>query len=255
MSFGLSLDFFCGYGIEKRMAVATKPAEQKIDPITQEMLAAGLHFGHRTSKTHPKMKPFISGVRNTMHIIDLEKTKEKLAEMAEQLKKLKAEGKVLLLVGTRVQHRSLVQDMAKACGLPFVTERWIGGTFTNFGTISKRIERLQELERQKTEGEWDKYTKKERLLLEKEIKTLETNFGGIKKLTKIPDAVFVCDPKENALMVREARKKGVVIIAIADTDTNPEEADYFVPANNNAVSSLQYVLGKAQEAWVEIPTL
>jgi small subunit ribosomal protein S2 len=231
------------------MAVIAKPVEQKIDPVVQEMLAAGLHFGHRTSKTHPKMQPFITGVRNTVHIIDLQKAKEKLLEMTEQIKKVKEEGKVLLLVGTRVQQRPLIQAAAQECGLPFVTERWIGGTFTNFGAIAKRIERLKELEREKAEGEWEKYTKKERLLLEEEMRILEANFGGIKELTKVPDAIFVCDLTQNALAVREARKKGVMIFAISDTNTNPEDADYFVPANNDAISSLQYVLDKIKEAW------
>ncbi|MCH7828266.1 30S ribosomal protein S2 [Patescibacteria group bacterium] len=234
------------------MAVVTKPTEQKLDPITQEMMAAGLHFGHKTSKTHPKMRPFITGVRNTVHIIDLEKTKEKLKEVTEYVKKLKEEGKILLLVGTKVQQRSLIQETAKACGLPFVTQRWIGGTFTNFGIISKRIERLKELEEQQASGEWDeKYTKKEQLDLKEEIRTLETRFGGIKELTKVPDAIFICDLKENVSAVREAKKKSIPIIAISDTDTNPEEADYFVPANNDAVSSLKYILDKIQEAWIK----
>ena len=232
------------------MAVAVKPIEQKLDPITQEMMAAGLHFGHKTSKTHPKMKPFITGVRNAVHIIDLEKTKEKLQEVVEYVKRLKEESKVLLLVGTKVQQRSLIKEAAKVCGLPFVTQRWIGGTLTNFGTISKRIERLKELEQQQASGEWDeKYTKKEQLDFKEEIRTLETNFGGIKELTKVPDAMFICDLKENASAVKEAKKKGIPIIAISDTNTNPEEADYFVPANNDAVSSLKYVLDKIQEAF------
>ena len=232
------------------MAVIAKSAEQKVDPIVQEMMAAGLHFGHRTSKTHPKMKPFIAGVRNTVHIIDLEKTKEKLQEVVEYVKKLKEEDKILLLVGTKVQQRSLIKETAKACGLPFVTERWIGGTFTNFNTIAKRIERLKELEQQQASGEWDeKYTKKEQLDFKEEIRILESTFGGIKELTRVPDAIFVCDLKENASAVREAKKMGVTIIAISDTNTNPEEADYFIPANNDAVSSLKYILGKIQEAW------
>ena len=230
------------------MAVIEKPTEQKLDPVIQEMMAAGLHFGHKTSKTHPRMKPFIAGVRNAVHIIDLEKTKEKLQEVLEYVKKLKEEGKILLLVGTKVQQRSLIRDAAKACGLPFVTERWIGGTFTNFGIISKRIERLKELEQQLASGEWDeKYNKKEQLDLKEEIRILEKTFGGIKELTKIPDAIFVCDLKVNVLAVKEAKKVGIPIIAISDTDTNPDEADYFIPANNDAVSSLKYILDKIQE--------
>ena len=173
-----------------------------------------------------------------------------MQSVLDYVKKLKEEGKILLLVWTKVQQRSLVRETAKACGLPFVTERWIGGTFTNFGTISKRIERLKELEEQLTSGEWDeKYTKKEQLDLKEEIRILEKTFGGIKELTKVPDAIFVCDLKENASAVREAKNKGVPIIAISDTDTNPDEADYFIPANNDAVSSIKYILDKIQEAW------
>ena len=232
------------------MAVIAKPQEEKGDPIIQEMMEAGLHFGHRTSKTHPKMKPFITGVRNTVHIIDLEKTKEKLDKTVEYIGKLKEEGKTLLFVGTRVQQQSLVQEIAKACSMPFVTERWIGGTFTNFNTIFKRIERLKELEGQQASGEWDeKYNKKEQLNLKEEISNLEATFGGIKELTKVPDALFVCDLVVNAAAVREAKKIGIPVIAIADTDTNPEDADYFIPANNDAVSALTYIFNKIQKAW------
>ena len=238
------------------MAVIAKLQEQKIDHVIQEMTAVGLHFGHKTSKTHPKMKPFISGVRNTVHIIDLEKTKEKLQEVVEYIGKLKEEGKTLLLVGTKVQQRSLIQELAKACSLPYVTERWIGGTFTNFNTISKRVERLKELQQQQASGEWDeKYNKKEQLDFKEEILKLEKTFGGIKEMTKVPDAIFICDLEANASAVREAKKMGVVIIAICDTNTNPEDADYFIPANNDAVSALKYIFDRIQEAWVKAPTL
>lgn len=234
------------------MALATKPIEPKVDPITQEMMAVGLHFGHKTSKTHPKMKPYITGVRNTVHIIDLEKTKEKLEETIRYVAKLKEEGKTLLLIGTKIQQAPLVKEAAEACGLPFVTGRWIGGTFTNFNTIAKRIERLKDLEQQRDSGEWDeKYTKKEQQDFREEIAILQGTFGGIKELGKVPDAVFICDLQENRLAAMEAKKMGIPIIAIADTDTNPEGADYFIPANNDAVSSIRYILGKIQEAWTK----
>ncbi|MDA1337167.1 MAG: 30S ribosomal protein S2 [bacterium] len=238
------------------MAVIAKPQEPKTDPIIQKMMEAGLHFGHRTSKTHPKMKPYITGVRNTVHIIDLEKTKVKLDEALEQIQKLKKEGKTILFVGTKVQQQSLVKEMAKACGSPFVTERWIGGTFTNFNTILKRIERLKELEAQQASGEWDeKYTKKEQLNLKEEIIKLEKTFGGVKELTKVPDAIFICDLVVNSAAVREAKKIGIPIIAISDTDTNPTDADYFIPANNDAVSALTYIFDKIKAAWGTAPTL
>lgn len=234
------------------MAVVTRPAEQKTDPVIEEMMKAGLQFGHKTSKTHPKMKPFITGVRNTVHILELEKTKQKLDEMQEYIKALKKEGKVLLMVGTKVQHQGLVQETAKACGLPYVSERWIGGTLTNFETIAKRIERLKELEEQKASGEWEeKYTKKEQQDLGEELESLEATFGGIKELSRLPDAVFLCDLEENQLAVREAQKKNIPIVAIADTNTNPEQADCFVPANDDAVSSVQYILDKVKEAWTQ----
>lgn len=232
------------------MAILTKPIEPKLDPVTQEMLAAGLHFGHKTSKTHPKMKPFIAGVKNAVHIIDLEKTKEKFQEVAEYIKKLKEEGKALLFVGTKVQQRALVKEAAVFLNLPYVVERWIGGTLTNFANISKRVERMKELERQKAEGEWEKYTKKEKMQFQEELGMLEKNFGGIKNLAKIPDAVFIFDLEKNALAQREARKKGIAIIAIADTNINPDEADYFIPANDDAVSSIRYILEKIKEAYV-----
>jgi small subunit ribosomal protein S2 len=237
-------------GIYYGMAILAKPAEPKLDSITQEMMAAGLHFGHKTSRTHPKMKPFITGVRNAVHIIDLEKTKEKLQEVLEYIKKLKAEGKVLLLVGTKVQQRALVKEAAISLNLPYVTERWIGGALTNFANIAKRLERMKELERQKEAGEWGKYTKKERMQLQDELDMLEKNFGGIKNLAKVPDAMFIFDLEENALAQREAKKKGISIIAIADTNTNPDEADYFIPANDDAVSSIRYILEKIKEAYV-----
>jgi len=234
------------------MVIAVKPIEEKQDPLVKEMMEVGLHFGHKTSKTHPKMKPYITGVRNTVHIIDLEKTKQKLEEMASFIQELKKDGKTLLLVGTKVHQRPLIEAAAKACGLPYVTGRWIGGTLTNFKTIVKRIERLKDLKAQLVSGEWaEKYTKKEQQDLKEEIAVLEGTFGGIQELTKTPDAVFVCDLDENRLAVKEAKNIGIPVIAIADTNSNPDEANTFVPANNDATSSVSYIVNKIQEAWMK----
>ena len=218
----------------------------------EEMARAGLYFGHRTSRCHPKMKPYISGVRNTIHIINLEKTAEKLKEALKFIQSLFLENKVLLLVGTKIQLRDLVKDLAKKYNLPYVTERWLGGTITNFDNILKRINYFKDLEKKKAEGELDKYSKKERAKIEKEIQDLRTNFEGIKELNRLPDAIFVLDMNENNLAVKEAKMKGIKVIAIADTNVDPTLADYPIPANDDAISSVKYILDKVSEAIEEV---
>lgn len=237
------------------MAVETNEhVETKTDPVIEEMTKAGLHFGHKTSKTHPKMKPYISGMRNTVHLIDLEKTKEKLGEALEAIAKAKAEGKTLFLVGTKIQIKGLVKETAQALGLPYICERWIGGALTNFEGISKRIQRLLELEKMEESGDLQKYTKKERLSFEQERKGLELKFGGMKTLSKIPDAVFVCDMDENGLAVKEAKKKGITTFAICDTNCDPSLLDFPIPANDDAVSSVAYILKKLREKLENLST-
>lgn len=224
----------------------TKETDFKLD--TEEMARSGLHFGHRTSTIHPKMMPYLYGARNSVHIIDLEKTKEKLAEALKFIQELISENKVLLLVGTKVQVKDMAKDLAKEFGLPYITERWLGGTFTNFEVIKKRVDYYKDLERQKAEGELEKYTKKERANIDQEIKDLETKFGGVKDLEKLPDAVFVLDMKKDFLAVKEAREKGVKVIAISDTNVDPTLVDYPIPANDDTVSSVKYILDKVKEA-------
>jgi len=214
---------------------------------TEEMAKAGLHFGRRTSKANPKMKTYLYGVRNTIHIIDLEKTKEKLVQSLLFIKNLISENKILLLVGTKIQVKELVKDFALACALPYINERWLGGTFTNFGIIKKRIDYFKDLEKKKAEGELEKYTKKERAKIDKILKDSEKKFGGIKDLEKLPDAIFVLDMKKDALAVKEARMKGIKVIGIANTNIDPTLADYPIPANDNAISSVKYILDKAKE--------
>jgi len=218
----------------------------KID--VDEMAKAGLHFGHKTSKVNPKMKPYLYGVRNAVHIIDLEKTKEKFEEALRFIQKLLSENKTLLLVGTKIQVKDLVKEVAKECGLPYVSERWLGGTFTNFETILKRIEYFKNLEKKKTGGELAKYTKKERAKFNQELEDLEIKFGGIKDITKLPDAVFVSDMKKDAIAVKEAREKGIKIIGVSDTDCDPTLADYPIPANNDGIASIKYILEKVKDA-------
>ena len=231
------------------MVTIAKPIEPKVDPVTQAMTLAGLQFGHKTSKTHPKMKPYIVGVRNTVHMFDLAKTKEKLQKALEYIQSLRAEGKILLLVGTKIQIKNLVKETAAACGLPYVSDRWIGGAFTNFGTIAKRTEYFRGLEKKKETGELEKYTKKEQLGIAEEMKNLELHFGGIKNLAKLPDAVFICDLDKNQLVLREAKNKGIPVIALVDTNIDPTLVDYVIPANDDAQSSIRYILGKVQEVY------
>jgi len=221
---------------------------KEIDKTLEEMMEAGLHFGHKSSKTHPKMKPYITGVRNTIHILNLEKTKEKLDETLAALAEMVAAKKVILLVGTKVQIRGLVRAAAEETNSPYVTSRWIGGLFTNFEEVSKRIAYLKELETKRSnEEEWGKYTKWERHEMEEEIKKLERKFGGVKMLEKLPDAMFVFDLDENDLAVREAKQKGITVFAIADTNTDPSKVDYAIPANDDAVSAVKYIVEKVKE--------
>lgn len=226
--------------------VKTKKADIKLD--SEEMVQVGLHFGHRSSRVHPKMKPYLYGVRNGVHIIDLEKTIEKLKEALKFIQELISEGKVLLLIGTKIQIKDLVKTVAKDCSLPYVSERWLGGTFTNFEIIKKRIEYFKDLERKKKEGELEKYTKKERAKIDRELRNLQIKFGGIKNLTQLPDAIFVLDMKEDALAIKEARMMGIKVIGIADTNVDPTLVDYPIPANDDALSSVRYILEKVKEA-------
>ncbi|MDI6603316.1 MAG: 30S ribosomal protein S2 [Patescibacteria group bacterium] len=231
--------------VETKEEKKVKITDLKLD--TEEMAQAGLHFGHKTSKVHPKMIPYLAGARNTIHIIDLEKTKEKLTEALRFIEQLISENKILLLVGTKVQVKDLVKSMAQELTLPYVIERWVGGTFTNFEIIKKRVEYFKDLERKKKEGELEKYTKKERAKIDQELRKLEIKFGGIKDLSRLPDAILVLDMKKDDLAIKEARMKGIKIIAISHTNADPTLADYPIPANDDAISSVKYILEKVKE--------
>ncbi|MFA7385626.1 MAG: 30S ribosomal protein S2 [Candidatus Paceibacterota bacterium] len=221
----------------------------KIDQLSE----AGLFVGHRKSATHPKMKPYISGEKNTIHLIDLEKTAEKLEEMLEKIKKIREEGKNLLLVGTKKQAKDLVKETADECKIPYVNERWLGGTITNFPIIKKRVEYYKDLEKKKAAGELEKYTKKERLEIDREIERLRLKFEGIKNMETTPDAIFVLDIQKDITAVKEAKIKNILIFAIIDTDDNPDLVDCFVPANNDAIVSIKYILDKIKEVLIKTP--
>jgi len=220
---------------------------QELDPKLQEMMEAGLHFGHNKSRTHPKMRQYVNGIRNMVHLIDVKQTKEKLEEALSFAEELAKDKKTLLFIGTKVQIKTPVRETAQACGFPYIVDRWIGGLFTNFEIVSKRIELLKELEEKEQSGELKKYTKKERLMMSRQKEDLEKKFGGVKKLEKLPDAIFICDLDENQMALREAQQKGIPVIAITDTNTDPSQVEYPIPANDDAVSSVHYILDKFKD--------
>lgn len=217
-----------------------------------DMLKAGVHFGHKKSKKHPKMNEYIFGIRNGISVIDLGKTKNKLAEAADFTQKISERGGIILFVGTKRQASKIVEQAARKCDMPYVSERWLGGTFTNFEKILIGKRRLESLIEQKESGDLQKkYTKKEIGEIEREMKRLEIKFGGIKKINKIPDAVFIVDIQEEETAVLEAIAKKVPIIAITDTNTNPSRIDYPIPANDDAISSIDLITNAIADAVIE----
>jgi len=243
---------------EKKSPSAKTKEEKKKKPTLsdfkldlEEMVRVGLHFGHRTSRLHPKMEPYLLGVRNTIHIIDVKKTAEKLKEALSFLQKIISEGKILLFVGTKIQHKELVKSLAEDLNMPYVIERWLGGTFTNFEVIKKRTKYLKEIEEKKEKGGLEQYTKKEKIKMEKDFLRLKTKFEGIKNLEKLPDAIFVVDMKTDELAVKEAKMKEIPVVAICDTNTDPTLADYPIPANDDAISSVGYILEKVKKAIIQ----
>ena len=217
-------------------------------PDLLTMLKSGVHFGHQLSKRHPKMEPYIFTAKSGFHIIDLEKTQRKLQEALEFVKKIVANGGTILFLGTKKQAQPIIAKYAKECGMPCITERWLGGTFTNFSQISLVIKRLTDLKEKKATGQLDKYTKKERLEFDREIEKLEKMVGGAETLIKAPDAVFICGAKKEKTAVNEAIKKNIPIIAMCDTNVNPEKINYPIPANDDAVKSIELIVGLISEA-------
>lgn len=232
-------------------AAAEMKAAGNLDPEIKEMLESALHFGHRTTRQHPKMKPYVFGVRNNVSIIDLEQTKKMLAIALEYLKGLAREGKTVFFVDTRPSTREATRRIAEELGAPYAVERWSGGTITNWKTISERVSYLKELEAKVASEEIEKYTKKERYDMQEEIRKLNILWGGVKNMAVLPDAVFVVDMRANALAVKEARRRGVTVVAIADTNVDPTLADYPIPANDDALTSVKYILERVKEAMME----
>ncbi len=211
-------------------------------PTLEELLQAGAHFGHKTSKWHPKMKPFIFEERQGIHIIDLEKTQKALEQALNFAKKTTARGGVVLFVGTKKQAASLVSAKATEAEMPYVNKRWLGGILTNFAVINQVIRKYKDLKRKQEKGELAKYTKLEQLKFSEQIKKLEDNVGGIKNLLKIPEAVFILDIKKDKTALDEAQRRGVKIMALCDTNVNPKGVDYVIPCNDDAVKALDLMV-------------
>lgn len=218
------------------------------ESLAEEMLKAGVHFGHKKSNWNPRMKPYIYGLRNNIYIIDLEKTIKQLEKTSDFIKDVVQKKGKILFIGTRPQCQKLVEETAKNSKMPYVVFRWIGGLLTNFGTIRKRVEYLIDLEKKKASGEFKKYTKKEQQNFDKEIEKLKKKFEGIKDLEKLPEAILVLSAKEQITAIREARRKKIPIIALVDTDCDPLLVDYPIPSNDDAVSALKFMLNKIEEA-------
>ncbi len=221
------------------------------DPEVEEMMRAGVHLGHAKSKRNPAMSAYVFGVRNNVEIIDLAKTKTKLHEACEFLKKAVAGGKTVLLTGTRPAARKALEDASAETGMPAVTLRWVGGTLTNFKVIFGQIELLERLEKEKAAGEFTKYTKKEKIRLEKKLARLHHVFDGMRSLKKLPDILFVVDISNDDLPVREARRMKIPIVALTDTNTDPNIITYPIPSNDDALPAVRYMVGRIKEAILE----
>jgi len=217
----------------------------------KQLLEAGVHFGHQTRRWNPKMKPYIFGARNGIHIIDLQKTVRLFKDAYEFIIKTVSEGYSVLFVGTKKQARDSVVEESERCGMFYVVNRWLGGTLTNFQTIRRSISRLKELESMKRDGTISRYTKKEILRMEKELVKLEKNLGGIKNMDELPGAVFVIDPKREKIAIREARKLNIPVIAIADSNCDPDEIDYIIPGNDDAIRAIRLMCSKIADACIE----
>ena len=217
----------------------------------KQLLEAGVHFGHQTRRWDPRMRPYIYTDRNGIYIIDLQKTAKKIDEAYAVLKSIVDEGKTVIFVGTKKQAQECVKEEAERCGMYYVNQRWLGGMLTNFDTIKKRIERLKKLEAMETDGTFDVLPKKEVIILKKEMEKLEKNLGGIKGMTEIPGAMFVVDPKKERIAILEARKLGIPVIGLVDTNCNPEDVDYVIPGNDDAIRAIKLIVEAMANAVLE----
>ena len=217
----------------------------------KQLLEAGVHFGHQTRRWNPKMAEYIFTERNGIYIIDLQKTVKKLEEAYFFIRDVVAEGGDILFVGTKKQAQDAIRQEAERCGMFYVNNRWLGGMMTNFKTIRKRIERLNELQKMEEEGIFEVLPKKEVIKLKLEMEKLEKNLGGIRELKRTPGALFVVDPRKERIAILEARKMGIPVVAIVDTNCDPDEVDYVIPGNDDAIRAVKLIAGKMADAVIE----
>jgi len=220
-------------------------------PSLVDMLQAGAHFGHQTSKWHPKMKKFIFGDRQGIHIINLEETQKALETAMAFAKQTTSRGGIVLFVGTKKQAAEIVRTTATVAGMPFVDKRWLGGTLTNFAVITQVLRKFKDLKRKQEKGELGKYTKFEQLKFNEQLDQLEEKVGGIKELNRIPEAVFILDIRKDKTALEEAKRRGVKVIALCDTNVNPTDVDYVIPSNDDAVKTIDMMAGLIAQACKE----
>ena len=217
----------------------------------KELLEAGVHFGHQTKRWNPRMKEYIFGERNGIYIIDLQKTLKMFKEAAKFATDVAAEGRVILFVGTKRQAQDAIAEEATRCGMFYINQRWLGGLLTNWATVQKSVKRLQELDEMATDGRYDLLTKKEIIRLERERKHLQANLAGIKNMRRLPDAIFVVDSNNEQIAVKEARKLGIPVIAVVDTNCDPTLVDYVIPGNDDALRAIRLFTSKIADSIVE----
>jgi small subunit ribosomal protein S2 len=217
----------------------------------KELLEAGVHFGHQAKRWNPKMKKYIFGERNGIYIIDLQKTLKLFKEAYDYVRASAAEGKDILFVGTKKQAQDAITEEAKRCGMYYVSSRWLGGMLTNYTTIKKSIDRLKKIEKMKEDGTYDKLTKKEVAGLEKERTKLEKTLSGIKTMAEPPSVIFIIDPRKEAIAVHEANKLGIKVVAVVDTNCDPDNIDYVIPGNDDAIRAIRLMASKIADAVIE----
>lgn len=220
-------------------------------PSIVDMLKAGVHFGHKTSRWYPKMEPYIFTQRSGIHVINLEKTQDMLEDMLEHVRGLAADGKQFLFVSTKPQAKQIVKDAAKEAEQPYLVERWIGGLFTNYSEVEKSIDKYLDLREQQETGELEKYPKKEQVEIAKYLEKKQKYIGGLTSLDGLPDVLFVPSVQKEKIATKEARKAGIEVVGFCDTNSNPKEADMFVPANDDAVKSIEMMVGLVKDAIIE----
>ena len=234
------------------MEVKNQMEEKHMSVISmKQLLEAGVHFGHQTRRWNPKMAEYIYTERNGIYIIDLQKSVGKVDEAYKAISDIAAEGGTILFVGTKKQAQDAIKTEAERCGMFYVNERWLGGMLTNFKTIQSRIARLKDIERMAEDGTFDVLPKKEVIAIKKEWEKLEKNLGGIKDMKKAPDAIFIVDPKKERICVQEAHTLGIPLIGIADTNCDPEELDYVIPGNDDAIRAVKLIVAKMADAVIE----